>query len=146
MRPILFVFVVLLGVLAGCHAGHCAEDSPERRVRLFYQWYLTADFAETHPVDSSKIYDHVDPCTVKMCREQLERGMLEADYFLDAQDTGENWAKTISVSPVIIVDPSTSLVAVSFDKNGPTAHHLAVFLGKSAEGWRIVKVQGLNDR
>jgi hypothetical protein len=146
MRRILFVFVVLLGVLAGCQTGYCAEDSPERRVRLFYQWYLTADFAETHPVNTSTIYDHVAPCTVQMCRERLERGMLEADYFLDAQDTGDNWAEAITVSPPIAINPTTCLVAVSFDRNGPTAHHLAVFLDKSDKGWRIMKVQGLNNQ
>jgi hypothetical protein len=144
MRRTLSALFLSLCVLACLQNAHAADDAPERLIRDFYQWYLTADSSVTHPIETDAIYDFVDPCTVKMCRERLERGTLEADYFIDAQDTGENWARAISVSPVVTINAATCLVAVTFDKNGPTAHHLVVFLTKSGGSWRILKVQGLD--
>lgn len=135
---IFFAALLFLGCTGPFSAAYGAEQSPEGLVREFYAWYMLETEKDLRePIEYNDImYNYVYPCTVNKLRVDHEQGARDADYFLFGQDfIYEVSAKNYTVHPAVPVTDTLSLVPV-----GTGTPFLMVFVRKTKEGWRIIKV------
>lgn len=142
------VFFALAAATALSLPAHAAEPAktagatPEESVRSFYTWYVTALVANRDPMKQRAEMKRF--ATDRLLKEidKMKKGPegLNGDYFLDAQDFDEQWAKKISVSNVKI-EGAKATAHVLLDGPEGMRKKLAVQLVNDA-GWKIDKVQG----
>ena len=119
-----------------------AGATPEDSIRSFYSWYVTALVANRDPMKQRTEMKRF--ATDRLLKEidKMKKGPegLNGDYFLDAQDFDEQWAKKISVSNVKIAGAKAT-AHVLLDGPDGMRKNLVVQLVNDA-GWKIDKVQG----
>src|ERR1700741_3972204 len=87
--------------VACCHSASAAEpakslsSNPAETIRGFYHWYVTELIANRDPMSNGKELNHF--ATARLLDEigKMKRGPegLNGDYFVDAQDFDNQWAK-----------------------------------------------------
>ena len=143
------VFFALVAVTALSLPAHAAEPAktagvtPEENIRSFYSWYVTALVANRDPMKQRTEMKRF--ATDRLLKEidKMKKGPegLNGDYFLDAQDFDEQWAKKISVSNVKI-EGAKATAHVLLDGPEGMRKKLVVQLVNDAGAWKIDKVQG----
>ncbi|MDP9004185.1 MAG: YbjP/YqhG family protein, partial [Verrucomicrobiota bacterium] len=97
-------FFALLVALVSASAISAAEPSatPESAITGFYRWYVSELIANHNPMDNRKELKRF--ATARLLKEidKMKKGPdgLDGDYFVDAQDFDNLWAKNVSVSDV----------------------------------------------
>jgi hypothetical protein len=143
-----FVLVALLaaialGLPAQADPAKAPAATPEESIRSFYKWYVTALIANRDPMKQRTEMKRF--ATDRLLKEidKTKKGPdgLNGDYFLDAQDFDDQWAKKISVSNVKIEDTKAS-AHVLLDGAEGMRKKLVVQLVNDAGAWKIDKVQG----
>jgi hypothetical protein len=142
------VFFALVAATALSLPAHAAEPAktagatPEACIRSFYSWYVRALVANQDPTKQRTEMKRF--ATGRLLKEidQMKKGPdgLNGDYFLDAQDFDEQWAKKISVSNVKI-EGAKATAHMLLDGPEGMRKKLVVQLVNDA-GWKIDKVQG----
>ena len=144
------VFFALVAAAAFCLPVHAAEPAkgagtPEESIRSFYSWYVTALVANRDPMKQRTEMKRF--ATDRLLKEidKMKKGPdgLNGDYFLDAQDFDEQWAKKISVSNVKI-DGAKASAHMLLDGPDGMRKKLVLHLVNDAGAWKIDKVQGRN--
>lgn len=117
--------------------------TPEESIRSFYKWYVTALIANRDPMKQSAEMKRF--ATDRLLKEidKMKKGPdgLNGDYFLDAQDFDDQWAKRISVSNVEIKG-AKSTAHVLLDGAQGMRRKLIVQLVNDGGAWKIDQVQG----
>jgi hypothetical protein len=141
--------ITLLGAVALASSSVAAETSkastatPEESIRSFYSWYVTALVANRDPMKQRAEMKRF--ATDRLLKEidKMKKGPegLNGDYFLDAQDFDEQWAKKISVSNVKI-EGTKATAHVLLDGPEGMRKKLVVQLVNDAGSWKIDRVQG----
>ena len=141
--------VALLTAVALPIPGGAAEPpksstaTPEESIRSFYKWYVTALLANRDPMKQRTEMKRF--ATDRLLKEidKMKKGPdgLNGDYFLDAQDFDEQWAKKISVSNVKM-EGAKAGAHVLLDGPEGMRKKLAVQLVNEGGAWKIDKVQG----
>lgn len=128
------------------HAAEPPKDAattPEESIRSFYGWYVTALVANRDPMKQRAEMKRF--ATDRLLKEidKMKKGPdgLNGDYFLDAQDFDEQWAKKILVSNVKIEGAQAS-AHVLLDGPEGMRKKLVVQLVNEGGAWKIDKVQG----
>ena len=144
-------FLALVALLAATAPGHPAQAepakastaTPEESIRSFYKWYVTALIANRDPMKQRAEMKRF--ATDRLLKEidKMKKGPegLNGDYFLDAQDFDDEWAKKISVSNVNI-QGAKATAHVLLDGAEGMRKKLVVHLVSDAGAWKIDKVQG----
>jgi hypothetical protein len=99
-RLSLFAIAAVLSLsFFGTHAA--AQSTPEESAKSFYKWYLTEIAASRDPIRDSK-QKMLGKISTRLGRWIYSRSYDEygADYFIDAQDFDENWAKYVTATRV----------------------------------------------
>lgn len=125
-------------VLAAGKTAIGAQQTPQDLVRDFYAWYIEEiKDLRNAPITNDAIYKYVYACTVNKCRIDLKQGRVYSDYFLRGNDFDYEYAKKMLTvhAPVNITD-KVSLIPVGGDLSS-----IVVFVQKTKEGWRIIKVE-----
>jgi hypothetical protein len=143
------VFFALVATTALSLPAYAAEPAktagatPEATIRSFYNWYVTALVANRDPMKQRAEMKRF--ATDRLVKEidKMKKGPegLNGDYFLDAQDFDEQWAKKISVSNVKI-EGAKATAHVLLDGPEGMRKKLVVQLVNDAGAWKIDKVQG----
>ena len=124
-------------------ADKASNSTPEECIRSFYKWYVTALIANRDPMKQRAEMKRF--ATDRLLKEidKVKKGPegLNSDYFLDAQDFDEQWAKKISVSNVKMEGAKAS-AHVLLDGPEGMRKKLVVQLVNDAGAWKIDKVQG----
>ena len=127
----------------GAESAKASTATPEETIRSFYGWYVTALVANRDPMKQRAELKRF--ATDRLLKEidKMKKGPegLNGDYFLDAQDFDEQWAKKISVSNVKI-DGTRASAHVLLDGPEGMRKKLVVQLVNDAGAWKIDKVQG----
>lgn len=141
--------IIFFAALALALPGGAADPSkaststPEESIRGFYRWYVTVLLANQDPMKQRAEMKRF--ATERLLKEidRMKKGPdgLDGDYFVDAQDFDEQWAKKISVSNVKI-EGATASAHVLLDGPEGMRKKLAVQLVNDAGAWKIDKVQG----
>lgn len=124
-------------------AANASTTTPEESIRGFYNWYVTALVANRDPMKQRTEMKRF--ATDRLLKEidKMKKGPegLNGDYFLDAQDFDEQWAKKIAVSSVRI-EGAKATSHVLLDGPEGMRKKLLVQLVNAAGAWKIDKVQG----
>ena len=141
-RILALVAVVILVSLPSARAAE-ANATPEQCIRNFYHWYVTALIANRDPLKQrAEIRRYA---TERLLNEidKMKKGPdgLDGDYFVDAQDFDNLWAKNITVSNVKVSGKSAT-AEVRLVGKGEMRRRLKVWLASDGASWKIDKVQG----
>ena len=154
MRPSLrdrLLWGVLAAMLGACtplesgiahEAASVAEAGPRAVAGRFYSWYLGALAANRDPLrdDEATLARQVSAALMAEIRKKIASpDGLEADYFIQAQDYGEDWLHHIAVSPPKAVGAATQ-VDVDLGAAKATRQRLLVTLVQEGGAWKIRKV------
>lgn len=138
-----FALVVALGFSSATKAAEPSAENPSDAVRNFYRWYVTELIANRNPMENGKEMKRF--ATARLLKEigRMKKGPdgLDGDYFVDAQDFDELWAKNITVSDVKITGTKASAEVLLAGK-GDMRRRLQVSLVKDGGNWKVDKVKG----
>ena len=139
------VWLGLILTLFLCGNAFGQIKTPEETAKDFYKWYLTELNNERYPINRQKSE------VLKRVSKRLGRWLYSpayeefgADYFLDAQDWDENWAKGVTTSKAAVrgnvATVKVSLAAPKGTNTNFDAHSVTVKLVKEGEAWKIDRV------
>jgi hypothetical protein len=140
-RNFMLAFVLVASVLPLRASESTA--TPEQSIRSFYHWYVTALIANREPLKeraemsrfaTNRLLKEID-------RKQKSADGLGSDYFVNAQDFDNRWAKNITVSDVKVTGNSAT-AEVRLVGKGEMRRRLSVWLVKDDASWKIDKVEG----
>jgi Protein of unknown function (DUF3828) len=119
-----------------------ANATPEESIRSFYKWYVTALIANRDPLQQrAKMKQFATERLLKeIDKKKKSADGLGSDYFLDAQDFDDQWAKKISVSNVDI-QGTKAKAHVLLDASPEMRRKLALELVNEGGAWKIDKVK-----
>jgi hypothetical protein len=143
---VLFALVAATAFSLPAHAAEPARTAggtPEESIRSFYSWYVTELVANRDPMKQRTEMKRFATDRLLKQIDKMKKGPdgLNGDYFLDAQDFDEQWAKKISVSNVKI-EGAKATAHVLLDGPEGMRKKLVVQLVNDAGAWKIDKVQG----
>ncbi|HXG93122.1 MAG TPA: DUF3828 domain-containing protein [Blastocatellia bacterium] len=120
--------------------------SPETVVREFYQWYIQTLNKNEEPFKKKTFVSKYATARLIAWLTKVTTGddPLDYDYFLNAQDWGENWDKDINISSVVM-QPNIAKLVVSFGNPSDPDHKLRVTLKKESGVWKIDKVDAVEE-
>lgn len=132
-----------LGLPAQAEPAKSSTATPEASIRSFYQWYVTALIANRDPMKQRAEMKRFATDRLLNEIEKMKKGPegLNGDYFLDAQDFDDQWAKKIAVSNVK-VEGAKATAHVLLDGGEGMRKKLVVDLVNEAGSWKIDEVQG----
>ena len=83
------------------------------------------------------IYNYVSACTVDRRRINIKKRISDSDYFLKGNDFDyELLKKAFKVHGAVKINDSLSIVPIGNEKP-----YAIVFVQKTKDGWRIIKVE-----
>lgn len=133
-----------------CHFTSAAEpakslsSNPTETIRGFYHWYVTELIANRDPMSNRPELKRF--ATARLLNEigKMKRGPegLNGDYFVDAQDFDNQWAKKITVSNVQINDKTATAEVLLKGATADMNRRLKVNLALENGTWKVDKVQG----
>lgn len=129
--------------VAAAEPAKAPASTPEENIRSFYKWYVTALIANRDPMKQRAEMKRfaTDRLLNEIDKKKKSADGLGSDYFLDAQDFDDQWAKKISVSNVDI-QGAKATAHVLLDGPPDMRRKLALQLVNEAGVWKIDKVQG----
>jgi hypothetical protein len=130
-------------MLAYNNRAIAAQQNPQELVRSFYIWYIeeNKDLGNV-PIKNDEMYKYVYPCTVKKLRIDMKQSKLNGDHFLRGNDFSyEDFKKSLTVHAPVSISDSIALVPVGVGFTDKL--RIVVFLQKTTEGWRIIKVESI---
>jgi tartrate dehydratase alpha subunit/fumarate hydratase class I-like protein len=145
MKPLISVvaFVFVLGFSSPTHAAQPSTENPSDAIRSFYRWYVTELIANRNPMENRKELKRF--ATERLLKEidKMKKGPdgLGGDYFVDAQDFDNLWAKNITVSD-LKVSGRNATAEVLLAGKGEMRRRLKVNLVSDGTAWKVDKVQG----
>ena len=149
MKQIASLLVAIIAVTF-CHSASAAEpakslsSNPAETIRGFYHWYVTELIANRDPMSNRKELKQF--ATGRLLNElgKMKRGPegLNGDYFVDAQDFDNQWAKKISVSNVQLNGNNATAEVMLKGASADMNRKLKVNLVLEAGTWKVDKVQG----
>lgn len=121
-----------------------AAQSPDVVVKEFYQWYLRSLKRNEDPfrqgLTTLRRYVSGELIT-ELQRQRNSPDGMDADYFLQAQDWGEDWETNITVTGTEQRDAGASTVVALGPRESVLQQRLRVTLRRQAEGWQITAVE-----
>ncbi len=127
----------------------CSDGSEKRLVEDFYTWYITTALDQRakssgpfrDPIYDDAVYAYVHQGTVSAIRTYYAKNYLDANYITKSQDLWDTWLEAFVAQPAVKIDGTTSLVPVTFKWTEEAQRHLLVFVQKTKDGWRIIKIE-----
>ena len=138
-----FALAVALGFSSIAPAAEPPTANPSDAIRNFYRWYVGELIANRDPLaNRSQLKRFVTERLVKEING-MKKGPegLNGDYFVDAQDFDDLWAKNITVSDVKISGTKATAEVLLAGKPD-MRRRLQVSLANDGGAWKVDKVKG----
>jgi hypothetical protein len=138
----LWLPVLLLALSSGA-AEETDASSPESVIRQFYQWYVPVLVSQRDPFEKDRA--QLKRFVTERLLRQIDHARkgpdgLDGDYFVDAQDFDQEWARNITVSTPIIQNKHAAVeVELKSSELGP--RNLLVDLVWDHGTWKFDKVE-----
>jgi hypothetical protein len=136
-------FIVGLGLSSGVRAAEASTANPSDAIRGFYRWYVTELIANRQPLENRRELKRF--ATERLLRQidKMKKSPdgVGSDYFLDAQDFDNLWAKNITVSD-LKVSGKNATAEVRLTGKGEMRRRLKVSLVSDGAAWKIDEVRG----
>ncbi len=155
LSPRRFAPLVLLGTCLAGSALSPAQSAPVsegmrvgNRVRAFYSWYVTQSDADKIPMSNrAKMNSYASKRLNRWLRSETFRE-YGADYFLQAQDFGSDWARA-RIQNIRVKGAAASLNATlgarKPNNEGMGERKLRLNLVKEGGVWKIDRVAPIGD-
>jgi hypothetical protein len=140
MKRTLFIFLVALVCFS---AAQAQSQTPAAAAQSFYRWYVAELNAEHDPITKNRaeMRKRVSARLAKWFGSKAYEE-YDSDYFLDAQDYDEGWAKTAIAAPGKTTG-NTATVTVTLPKTSNFPRKvLNLTMIREAGAWKIDKVKG----
>jgi hypothetical protein len=136
------LLLILIGLPGSTFAQAKSEaGSPEVVVKNFYAWYIGVLNKNATPFKQrAKIKQFVSARLIAEIDRMMKRGEYDADYFINAQDWDNAWAKNIKVSDVA-VNKGKANAAVFLDGESDFDNKLKLSLVREQGSWKIDTVE-----
>jgi hypothetical protein len=145
MKPLISFFALILipAFSDGAQAAEPSKAGPADTIRGFYHWYVSELIASRQPEENRKEMARFVSEGLLNLIEKKKKGPdgLDGDYFLDAQDFDNLWAKNITVSNVRVSGRSAT-AEVLLTGRGEMRRQLKVSLTNDGAAWKIIRVWG----
>ena len=145
MKPFISIlaFIIALGFSSATGAAAPSTANPSDAIRGFYRWYVTELIANKQPMENRKEMKRFVTERLLSEIDKMKKGPdgLDGDYFLDAQDFDNLWAKNITVSDLKVSGKNASAEVLLAGK-GEMRRKLKVNLVSDGTAWKIDKVEG----
>jgi Protein of unknown function (DUF3828) len=134
---LVFIFVSFTGAKAQ------TNNSPESRVKSFYDWYLKSISKQQDPSKNKTVMNsHLSRRFGGWFYSKAGQN-LDYDIFINAQDWNEAWINNINVGKATI-NGNTAVVKITLGTPPDTwIQRLNISLVKEAGNWKIDRVKGL---
>ena len=128
---------------SGRTAKPVRPSDPTDTIRSFYHWYVTVLVANHDPMKNRAEMKRFVTDRLLNEIDKMAKGPdgLDGDYFVDAQDFDNKWAKNISVSKVKI-HGTRATAEVLLTGSESMNKRLSLDLVNEGGAWKINKVQG----
>lgn len=138
-----FAFIVVVGISCGIRAAEPSTANPADAIRGFYRWYVTELIANRQPLENRRELKRFATERLLNQIDKMKKSSdgLGSDYFLDAQDFDNLWARNINVSDLKITGKNAT-AEVRLTGKGEMRRRLKVSLFSDGAAWRIDKVEG----
>ena len=141
-------FFALPLLVLGLPAAAAEAPSPQATVTEFYQWYMHAVKADRYPLrdDQPTLRKYVAAALIaRLKKADASDDPPDADYFIQAQDWGDDWETNIAVTDALIERGTATLVVVLGAGAGSEHRRLRVGLVQAGGAWKIQSVTPLPD-
>ena len=143
MKLRISVFALLVA-FTSASAVSAAEPStsPETAITGFYRWYVAELIANHNPMENRKELKRFTTARLLHEIDKMKKGPdgLDGDYFVDAQDFDNLWAKNITVSDVKV--SGANATAEVLLKGKDMSRKLSVVVAQEGTAWKVDKVTG----
>ena len=140
---VVLTLIAALGFPSAVKAAEPSAENPSEAIRNFYRWYVAELIANRDPMENGKELKRF--VTERLLKEigRMKKGPegLNGDYFVDAQDFDDLWAKNITVSDVK-VSGTKATAEVLLAGKPDMRRRLHVSLVKDGGSWKVDKVKG----
>lgn len=141
-RAIAFGALIVLSQFFLTPAAQAKGQPPEQAAAQFYRWYLQSLAISQDPLRQSPV--QLSVYVSKQLISELKRRMngkgLRADYFIQAQESMDDWATDIkTVRPTIQGNMATVVVVLGATEE--TRRRLALTLTRADGDWKICTVR-----
>ncbi|QBH97661.1 DUF3828 domain-containing protein [Limnobaculum zhutongyuii] len=119
------------------------QATPQQQVIAFYHWYMTniERLPSAEPEDKKTFEQYISQETLNLLNKiNNSEDPLDADYYLSAQDYGDNWASEIEVLRESI-DGNSAEVDIHLGKTNDMEQTLYISLRLEHGAWKIYRVQ-----
>ena len=144
MKPFIsvFAFVFVLGFSSATRAAEPATANPSDAIRSFYRWYVNELIANRQPMENRKEMKRFVSERLLDMIDKMKKSPdgLDFDYFLDAQDFDNLWAKNVTVSNLKVSGKSAK-ADVLLAGTGEMRRQLKLSLVNDGVAWKIIRVQ-----
>ena len=145
-QPGAFLTVIAaLAIFASARAAEPAIASdPANTIRSFYHWYVTVLISNQDPMKNRAEMKRLVTDRLRSEIDKMVKGPdgLDGDYFVDAQDFDNKWAKSISVSNVKIRGTKATADVLLAGGDETMNKRLSLDLVNGGGAWKIDKVKG----
>ena len=133
-------------VLTCCFAASAqsASATPEATIKSFYSWYIQSITKNNEPLTKqpTKLKQFITLRLYNEIKRIYDKGELDADYFISAQDYDEKWGKNIKVSNLKTAKTKAT-ANVLLDGEGDFDSKLKITLVlEKGSIWKIDKIEG----
>jgi hypothetical protein len=150
LQLVLFSLFFLSTIVGLAHAQQPNDPEAvavEAQVQKFYSWYLGVVEVNGDPLGKERTT--LEKFASKTLLAELDKLIanddLSEDHFLRAQDTFDDWSKSIAISK-INVKASTATVDVTLGVKEKNKHRLFLTMVKESDVWKIRKVKHIPRR
>ncbi|AWH88279.1 DUF3828 domain-containing protein [Limnobaculum parvum] len=119
------------------------QATPQQQVIEFYHWYMThiERLPSADPEDKKTFEKYISQETLDLLNKiNSSENPLDADYYLSAQDYGDNWGSEISLLRESI-DDTHAEVDIHLGKTDEFEQTLYISLRLEHGVWKIYRVQ-----
>lgn len=142
-HPTLFVTLIAAVALSAGAAERPSISDPSDTIRSFYHWYVPLLTTNHDPMKNRAAMKRFVTDRLLNEIEKMVKGPdgLDGDYFVDAQDFDNKWAKNIAISNVTIRGTKAT-ADVLLTGSGEMNKQLSLDLVNTGGAWKIDKVKG----
>lgn len=139
-RIVLFLIAVPAVLICAAHGAPSSDSGPDETIRSFYQWYVGELIANHQPLKERAKMKHFIGGRLSKQIAKMQKEGLDYDYFTQAQDFDDLWAKNISVSNLQVRGTKATADVVLKGATADMVRRLKLDLELEGTDWKIDKV------
>jgi Protein of unknown function (DUF3828) len=135
-----FLIAVPAVLICAASIAPSSDSDPSETIRSFYRWYVGELIANRQPLKDQAKMKHFISGQLSKQIAKMEKEGLDYDYFTQAQDFDDLWAKNVAVSNLRIRGTKAAADVVLKGATADMVRRLKLDLELEGGDWKIDKV------